>query len=44
MGLPTPNIFTGTENMHGRHEFTSVDDMEKASKTIVEIIKRIAER
>ena len=22
MGLPTPNIFTGTENMHGRHEFT----------------------
>lgn len=44
MGLPTPNIFTGTENMHGRHEFTSVDDMEKASKTIVEIVKRIAER
>lgn len=44
MGLPTPNIFTGTENMHGRHEFTSVDDMEKVSKTIVEIVKRIAER
>lgn len=44
MGLPTPNIFTGTENMHGRHEFTSVDDMEKASKTIVGIVKRIAER
>ena len=44
MGLPTQNIFTGTENMHGRHEFTSVDDMEKASKTIVEIVKRIAER
>ena len=44
MGLPTPHIFTGTENMHGRHEFTSVDDMEKASKTIVEIVKRIAER
>lgn len=39
MGLPTPNIFTGGENFHGRFEFVSVDNMEKASKVIVEIAK-----
>lgn len=37
MGLPTPNIFTGGENFHGRYEFISVDDMEKAVKVIVGI-------
>lgn len=44
MGLPTPNIFTGTENMHGRYEFTSVNDLEKATKTIIEIVKRIVQK
>lgn len=44
MGLPTPNIFTGTENMHGRYEFTSVNDLEKATETIIEIVKRIAQK
>lgn len=39
MGLPTPNIFTGGENYHGRYEFVSVDNMEKATNTIMEIIK-----
>ena len=37
MGLPTPNIFTGGENFHGKHEFISVDNMEKATNVIVEI-------
>lgn len=37
MGLPTPNIFTGGENFHGRYEFISVDDMEKAVKVIIGI-------
>lgn len=36
-GLPTPNIFTGGMNFHGKYEFISVQDMEKATKTIVEI-------
>ncbi|MED3624967.1 peptidase T [Neobacillus thermocopriae] len=39
MGLPTPNIFTGGENFHGKYEFISVDNMIKATKTIIEIIK-----
>jgi tripeptide aminopeptidase len=37
-GLPTPNIFTGGENYHGRYEFISVDNMELAVRTILEII------
>ncbi|KIL53012.1 peptidase T [Jeotgalibacillus campisalis] len=39
MGLPTPNIFTGGENFHGKYEYISVDNMEKATQTIVEIVK-----
>ena len=39
MGIPTPNIFTGGENMHGRFEFISIQTMEKAVQTILEIVK-----
>ncbi|WP_044747815.1 peptidase T [Bacillus alveayuensis] len=39
MGLPTPNIFTGGENFHGRYEYISVDNMMKATNVIIEIIK-----
>lgn len=39
MGLPTPNIFTGGENSHGRYEFISVDNMIKATNVIIEITK-----
>ncbi|WP_186576806.1 peptidase T [Aquibacillus kalidii] len=39
MGLPTPNVFTGGENFHGKYEYISVDNMEKAVQTIVEIAK-----
>jgi len=39
MGLPTPNIFAGGENMHGKFEYVSVDTMIKATNVIVEIIK-----
>jgi tripeptide aminopeptidase len=39
MGLPTPNIFTGGENFHGKFEFISVDNMIKATSTVIEIIK-----
>ena len=44
MGLPTPNIFTGGENFHGRFEYASVDNMEKAVKVIVEIAKLFEEK
>lgn len=39
MGLPTPNLFAGGENFHGRYEFVSVESMVKATDVIVEIIK-----
>ncbi|MBN3524213.1 peptidase T [Paenibacillus apiarius] len=39
MGLPTPNIFTGGENYHGKFEYVSVDNMVKATDVVIEIIK-----
>ncbi|URN95298.1 MAG: peptidase T [Candidatus Pristimantibacillus lignocellulolyticus] len=39
MGLPTPNIFAGGENFHGKYEFVSIDTMQKAVEVIVEIAK-----
>jgi len=44
MGLPTPNIFAGGENMHGKYEYVSVETMEKATRVIIEIIKLFEER
>ncbi len=37
MGIPTPNIFAGGENMHGRFEFVALESMEKATDVIVKI-------
>lgn len=42
-GLPCPNIFAGGLNFHGPHEFCSVQSMEKAMMTVVNICK-IAEQ
>ncbi|HCM88221.1 peptidase T [Enterococcus sp.] len=42
MGIPTPNIFAGAENMHGRFEFISLQTMEKAVDVIVKIIENNA--
>lgn len=39
MGLPTPNIFTGGENFHGKYEYISVENMIKATNVIIEITK-----
>ena len=39
MGMPTPNIFTGGENYHGKYEFISAENMEKATQVIIEIVK-----
>lgn len=44
MGLPTPNIFAGGENFHGRFEFVSVESIKKAIDVIVEIAKIAAEK
>lgn len=43
MGLPTPNIFTGGENFHGKYEYISIDNMEKASQVIIEICQLFAQ-
>lgn len=37
MGIPTPNIFAGGENMHGRYEFACLETMESAIDVIIEI-------
>ena len=39
MGLPTPNIFAGGENFHGKYEFVALESMIKATDVIIEIIK-----
>lgn len=43
MGLPTPNIFTGGENYHGKFEFISVDNMVKATEVVIAIAERFAQ-
>ncbi len=38
MGLPTPNLFTGGHNFHGRFEYIPIQSMEKAVDVIVKIL------
>lgn len=37
MGLPTPNLFTGAQFLHGRHELAHVESMMKACEVIINI-------
>jgi tripeptide aminopeptidase len=37
MGLPCPNIFAGEHAFHGRHEWVSIQDMQKAVETILHL-------
>ena len=39
MGLPTPNIFTGGHNFHGKYEFIPTFAMEKAVEVILKIVE-----
>lgn len=43
-GLPCPNIFTGGYNYHGKHEFVTLEGMEKAVQVIVRIAELTARR
>lgn len=43
-GLPTPNLFTGGHNYHGRYEFIPIQSMHKAVAVILEIISLYAKR
>lgn len=40
MGLPTPNIFTGGHNFHGKYEFLPVGSMIKSTEVILKIIEK----
>ena len=42
MGLPTPNLFTGGHNFHGKFEYIPVPSMEKSVATIVKIAELAA--
>jgi len=44
MDLPTPNIFTGGHNFHSQKEWISIQDMEKAVETIVNLVQIWAEK
>lgn len=39
MGLPCPNIFTGMQQIHSKREWVSLQDMQKAVGTLVELVK-----
>ncbi|SJZ44344.1 peptidase T [Sediminibacterium ginsengisoli] len=44
MGLPCPNIFTGMQAIHSRHEWIGVHDMEKAVEVLTELVQVWEER
>lgn len=41
-GLPTPNLFTGGANFHGRFEYVSIDVMNLSLNVVLNIIQRFA--
>jgi tripeptide aminopeptidase len=41
MGLPTPNIFTGMQAIHSKHEWIGVADMEKSVEVLVKLVEII---
>jgi tripeptide aminopeptidase len=44
MGLPTPNLFAGGENFHGRYEYVAIESMDAATDVVVKIIELIAKK
>jgi tripeptide aminopeptidase len=39
LGVPTPNLFTGMQNIHGPHEWISVQDMARAAEVCLELVQ-----
>lgn len=39
MGMPCPNLFTGEMAIHSKQEYVSVQDMQKAVETGIELVK-----
>jgi len=44
MGLPCPNIFTGMQAIHSKHEWIGVKDMQKAVEVLVHLVQVWEER
>jgi tripeptide aminopeptidase len=43
-GLPTPNLFTGGGNFHGKLEFNSRRGLEKTTETLINLVQIFAEK
>jgi tripeptide aminopeptidase len=43
MGLPTPNLFSGGHNFHGRFEYIPVQSLEKVSQMLVKLVEVIGQ-
>jgi tripeptide aminopeptidase len=43
-GLPTPNLFTGGQNFHGKLEFNSRRGLEKSTETLIQLIQIFAQK
>jgi tripeptide aminopeptidase len=43
MGVPTPNLFTGMQDIHGPLEWISVQDMNKATEVCITLAQLWAE-
>lgn len=43
-GLPTPNLFTGGHNFHGKLEFNSRKGLEKSTETLLHLVQIWAEK
>ncbi|HAH31668.1 MAG TPA: peptidase T [Elusimicrobia bacterium] len=43
MGLPTPNVFTGGYNYHGRYEWVSLEGMNKSAEVMINLVRKWAE-
>jgi tripeptide aminopeptidase len=39
MGMPCPNIFTGEMAIHSKHEYVSIQDMQKSVNTLIELVQ-----
>ena len=42
MGLPCPNICTGGHNGHSRHEYVSIESMDKCTEILIRIAEKLA--
>ena len=42
LGLPCPNLFAGEQAIHSKHEWVSIQDMQKGVDTVLEICRLVA--